>query len=90
MRSAVKAPVPPDALERAKSSASAMVQAFPTYLADPISRYEQPELLNVSHDIAAMQDETDKALFVEDVDLLKQDWGALVALDNILQQESVI
>jgi hypothetical protein len=55
MRPAVTAPIPLDAPERAKSSAYTMVQAFPAYLADPISRYEQPEILNVSHDIAAIK-----------------------------------
>ena len=37
-----------------------------------------------------MQDETNDALFIEEVQLLKKDWGMLVALDNVMQQESVI
>lgn len=87
---AVKVPPARDVLESAKSWAYTIVQAFPAYRADPISRYEQPEILNVERDIVSMQDESDGALYVEEVELLKKDWGILVALDNTLQQESVI
>jgi hypothetical protein len=87
---AVKAPVAPGALESAKSWAYAIAQAFPAYQQDPISNYEQPEILNVERDIASMRDETDDAIFIEEVALLKKDWGILVALDNVMQQESVI
>jgi hypothetical protein len=86
----VRTPIPPDELASAKSWASTIAKAFPAYKADPISRYEQPEILNVERDIASMQDETDDALFIEEVALLKKDWGILVALDNVMQQESVI
>ena len=37
-----------------------------------------------------LQGETDKAIFVEEVDLLRKDWGIPAPLDNTLQQESVI
>ena len=87
---AVKVPPAPDALDSAKSWEFTIVQAFPAYQADPISMYEQPEILNVKRDIASIQDETNDALFIEDVDLLKKDWGILVALDKVMQQESVI
>jgi hypothetical protein len=82
--------VAPDALNSAKSWAYTIVKAFPAYQADPISRYEQPEILNVERDIVSMQDETNDAKFIEDIDLLKKDWGILVALDNVMQRESVI
>ena len=36
----------------------------------------------MERDIVSMQDETDGALYVEEVELLKKDWGILVALDN--------
>ncbi len=90
MRVAVKAPVAPDVIESAKSWAYTITQAFPNYAVEPISRYEQPELLAVGRDLLMLQGETDQAIFVEEVDLLRKDWGILVALDNTLQQESVI
>jgi hypothetical protein len=85
-----KISLPPDALDSAKSWAFTIVRAFPAYREDPISKYEQSEILNVERDIASIQNETDDALFIEEVALLKKDWNILVALDNTLQQESVI
>ena len=48
------------------------------------------EIATVKADIAMAQQEDEKVEFLEFVTKLHQDWGALVALDEMLKEEQLI
>ncbi len=84
----------PDAVEDANTEFSLIVKALPSYRDDGLALFEQAEITTVEEDIAMIrQDEqgvNGGPLLVNEVKLLKSDWESLVALDDILQRESLI
>jgi|GEM_PF-4984234 len=82
--------LPRGALEQAESDASAAITQISAYTADPLSRFEGPEIAAVQRDIATLREAGDDAAFVKEATILEQDWKTLVGLDEVLQQESAI
>jgi hypothetical protein len=68
----------------------AVADKMPLWDADAISRYERVEIATVKADIALAQQEEGRGRFLECVSKLHQDWDALVALDTMLKEESLI
>jgi len=82
--------LPRDTLEQAEADASAAITQISAYTADPLSRFEGPEIAAVQRDIATLREAGDDAAFVKEATILEQDWKTLVGLDEVLQQESAI
>jgi hypothetical protein len=88
---AVTAGVLPDSeISAVKEFVAAVADKMPLWDADAISRYEQVEIATVKADIAMAQQEDERGEFLEYVSKLREDWGALVALDEALKQEQII
>jgi hypothetical protein len=77
-------------ISEAKDFVMAVADKMPLWDADAISRYERVEIATVKADIAMAQQEEGKGPFLEYVTKLHQDWDALVALDIMLKEESLI
>lgn len=80
----------PEPLELAESDASIAITQIGAYTADPLSRFEGPEIAAVQRDIVTLREESVEAAFVKEATILEQDWETLVGLDEVLQQESAI
>ncbi len=78
------------ALEQAESDVSSVIALIDAYSADPLSRFEAPEIAAVQRDIATIRKESDEAAFVAEATVLERDFETLVGLDEVLQQESAI
>jgi hypothetical protein len=61
---------------------------MPLWDADAISRYERVEIATVKADIAMAQHAEEKGPFLAYVAQLREDWDALVALDEMLKKEA--
>jgi hypothetical protein len=85
-----KAAIAPEALDAARSIVTSAAAHIDAYVDDPLSAFEGPEIEAVKRDIAAMEDETEDAKFIEEAKALEQDWDALVGLDKVLQRECAI
>ena len=77
-------------ISEAKDFVAEVADKMPLWDADAISRYERVEIATVKADIAMAQQEEGKGPFLEYVTKLHQDWDALVALDIMLKEESLI
>jgi hypothetical protein len=87
----VAAVVGPDPeIADAREFVGAVAEKMPLWDADAISRYERVEIATVKADIAMAQQEVEKAPLLDDVSKLRDDWDALVALDEMLKKESLI
>jgi len=85
-----KSAVAPGALETAESEAATAITHIGAYTTDPLSAYEGPEIGAILGDIASIQQEDNDVNFVAEAGTLKRDWDALLALDQLLQQEDAI
>ncbi len=81
--------VPDPEMADAKGFVGAVAGKMPLWDADDISKYERVEIATVKADIAMAQQEGDKVPFLEDVAKLRDDWDALVALDEMLKKEQL-
>ena len=77
------------AISDAREFVGAVAEKMPLWDADDISRYERLEIATVKADIAMAQQEEEKGPLLEDVAKLRDDWDALVALDEMLKKESL-
>jgi hypothetical protein len=82
-------PVPDAEISEAREFVVAVADKMPMWDADDISRYERVEIATVKADIAMAQQEQEKGPFLEYVARLRDDWDALVALDERLKKESL-
>jgi hypothetical protein len=82
-------PVPDTEISEARDFVVAVADKMPMWDADDISRYERVEIATVKADIAMAQQEQEKGPFLEYVARLRDDWDALVALDERLKKESL-
>jgi hypothetical protein len=82
-------PVPDAEISEARDFVLAVADKMPLWDADDISRYERVEIATVKADIAMAQQEQEKGPFLEYVARLRDDWDALVALDERLKKESL-
>jgi hypothetical protein len=82
-------PVPDPEVSEARDFVLAVADKMPLWDADDISRYERVEIATVKADIAMAQQEQEKGPFLEYVARLRDDWDALVALDERLKKESL-
>ncbi len=67
----------------------AVAGKMPLWDADAISRYERVEIATVKADIAMAQQRDGQDSFLEYVAKLRDDWDALVVLDERLKRESL-
>jgi hypothetical protein len=81
--------VPDAEIAEARDFVLAVADKMPLWDADGISRYERVEIATVKADIAMAQQEQEKGPFLEYVARLRDDWDALVALDERLKKESL-
>ena len=84
------APAPDAEIAEARDYVLAVADKMPLWDADAISRYERVEIATVKADIAMAQQEQERGPFLEYVARLRDDWDALVALDERLKKESLI
>jgi hypothetical protein len=82
-------PVPDAEISEARDFVLAVADKMPLWDADDISRYERVEIAKVKADIAMAQQDQEKGPFLEYVARLREDWDALVALDERLKKESL-
>ena len=82
-------PVPDAEISEARDFVLAVADKMPLWDADDISRYERVEIATVKADIAMAQRTVEKGPFLEYVARLRDDWDALVALDERLKKESL-
>jgi hypothetical protein len=82
-------PVPDAEISEDRDFVLAVADKMPMWDADDISRYERVEIATVKADIAMAQQTAEKGRFLEDVARLRDDWDALVALDERLKKESL-
>jgi hypothetical protein len=82
-------PVPDAEISEARDFLLAVADKMPMWDADDISRYERVEIATVKADIAMAQHTVEKGPFLEYVARLRDDWDALVALDERLMKESL-
>ena len=82
-------PVPDAEISEARDFVLAVADKMPLWDADDIARYERVEIATVKADIAMAQQEQEKGPFLEYVARLRDDWDALVALDERLKKESL-
>jgi hypothetical protein len=82
-------PVPDAEISEARDFVLAVADKMPMWDADDISRYERVEIATVKADIAMAQQTAEKGRFLEYVARLRDDWDALVALDERLKKESL-
>jgi hypothetical protein len=79
------------ALDAARMKVHDIEHALPSYINDEgLARLERKEIFTVQADIAIIEQETEQDRFFPEVEKLQDDWGALVALDRVLQQEHLI
>jgi hypothetical protein len=83
------APAPDPEIAEARDYVLAVADKMPLWDADAISRYERVEIATVKADIAMAQQEQQRGPFLEYVARLRDDWDALVALDERLKKESL-
>jgi hypothetical protein len=77
-------------VEDARASAQNIEDALPIYIKDEgMARLERVEIAAVQADAAIVDGEKDPDRFISEVEKLKADWSALVALDEILQKEKL-
>jgi hypothetical protein len=81
--------VPDPEVSEARDFVLAVADKMPMWDADDISRYERVEIATVKADIAMAQRTVEKGAFLEYVARLRDDWDALVALDERLKKESL-
>lgn len=87
----VAAKVLPDPeIAQAREFVVAVADKMPLWDADSICRYERVEIATVKADIAMAQQEPETAAFLDDVALLRADWNALIALDELLKKEQLL
>ena len=88
----ISAPMAPDpVLTEAAGYVDAIAAKMPLWDEDQLmARYEQAELATVKADIAVAKKTDRQEHFLNDVDKLRKDWDALVALDLMLQRSYVI
>ncbi len=89
-RSVTAVILPDPEISAGKDFVAAVADKMPLWDADAISRYERVEIATVKADIAMAQQEEERGEFLECVSKLRQDWGALVALDEMLKEEQLI
>jgi hypothetical protein len=82
-------PVPDAEISEARDFVLAVADKMPMWDADDISRYERVEIATVKADIAMAQQTVERRPFLEYVARLRDDWDALVALDERLKKESL-
>ena len=82
--------LPDSEISAGKEFVAAVADKMPLWDADTISRYERVEIATVKADIAMAQQEDERGEFLEYVSKLRQDIGALVALDEMLKEEQLI
>ena len=82
-------PAPDAELSEARDFVLAVADKMPLWDADAISCYEQTEIATVKADIAMAQRTAERGPFLEYVARLRDDWDALVALDERLKKESL-
>ncbi len=82
-------PIPDAEISEARDFVLAVADKMPLWDADDISRYERVEIATVKADIAMAQRTAEKGPFLEYVARLRDDWDALVALDERLKKESL-
>jgi len=82
--------VPDPEIADARKFVDAVADKMPLWDADAISRYERVEIATVKADIAVARQERAKGPLLDDVTKLRDDWDALVALDEMLKKESLI
>jgi hypothetical protein len=82
-------PAPDPEIAEARDYVLAVADKMPLWDADAISRYERVEIATVKADIAMAQQEQQRGPFLEYVARLRDDWDALVALDERLKKESL-
>ena len=82
--------VPDPEIAEARDYVLALAGKMPLWDADAISRYERVEIATVKADIAMAQQEQERGAFLECVARLRDDWDALVALDERLKKELLI
>ena len=80
---------PDPEISEAKDFVLAVADKMPLWDADAISRYERVEIATVKADIAMAQQAQGRGPFLEYVAKLRDDWDALVALDEMLKKESL-
>jgi hypothetical protein len=86
----IAVPLAPDPeIAEARDYVLAVADKMPLWDADAISRYERVEIATVKADIAMAQQEQERGPFLEYVARLRDDWDALVALDERLKKESL-
>ena len=81
--------LPDPEVAEARDYVLAVADKMPLWDADAISRYERVEIATVKADIAMAQQEQERGPFLEYVARLRDDWDALVALDERLKKESL-
>lgn len=78
------------ALDDAREAVHDIEDALLVYTQDEgMTRLERTEIETVQADAAIVDREKDPPRFFPEVEKLKADWGALVALDEILQKEKL-
>ena len=88
-RPIVVEPVPDTDISEARDYVLAIADKMPLWDADPICRYEQVEIAMVKADIAMAQRTAERDILLEYAGRLRDDWDALVALDERLKKESL-
>lgn len=83
-------PLPDPEMAEARDYVVAVANKMPLWDADDISRYERAEIATVKADICMAQQEQERIPFLAYVARLRDDWDALVALDERLKKESLI
>ena len=82
-------PVPDAEISEARDFVLAVADKMPLWDADDISRYERVEIATVKADIAMAQRTAERDILLEYAGRLRDDWDALVALDERLKKESL-
>ncbi len=89
-RPAVSPAAPDPEIAAARHFAEAVADKMPLWDADELSRYEGAEIGAVKADILTTLQEEESGPLLEDAVRLHAHWDALVALDAMLKQESLI
>jgi hypothetical protein len=71
----------------AQSFVKAVSEKMPLWDADSLAPYERAEIATVKADIALARQSTERDQFFQLVDKLRDDWDALLALDEMLKKE---
>lgn len=81
--------LPDPEISEAKDFVVAVAGKMPMWDADAIAKYERVEIAVVKADIAMAQQSQEEGTFLEYATKLREDWDALVALDELLKKESL-